>query len=282
MFETKAARRQIKTSDGVTLSYLEAGTGKPFVMVHGWSQTAAQWAHQINHFSKTHRVIAIDLRGHGASENATFGYRVYRMAKDVRDVMEGLDLTGAVMMGHSMGCSVLWGLYDLFGAERIERFVFVDESPSLSSNPVLNDETRAQTGAIFTPEATYGTALALAADADGAVTTGFVTGMFTPDCPKDIIAASIALNMQLPRDKAAELVIDHVGNDWRDVMSRITLPALCIGGKISLVPWSSVVWQAEQMPHGRSVIFEPDEGGAHFMFLQNPEKFNRIVAEFLG
>jgi len=137
MFETKATRRQIKTSDGVTLSYLEAGEGKPFVMVHGWSQTAAQWSHQINHFSKTHRVIAIDLRGHGASENAAFGYRVYRMSKDVRDVMDALDLKGAVMMGHSMGCSVLWGLYDLFGAERIERFVFVDESPSLSNNPVL-------------------------------------------------------------------------------------------------------------------------------------------------
>jgi len=86
----------------------------------------------------------------------------------------------------------------------------------------------------------------------------------------------------MPRDKAAELVIDHVGNDWRDVMARITVPALCIGGKISLVPWSSVVWQAEQMPNGRSVIFEAHEGGAHFMFMENPDKFNRIVAEFAG
>jgi pimeloyl-ACP methyl ester carboxylesterase len=106
--------------------------------------------------------------------------------------------------------------------------------------------------------------------------------MFTPDCPKDIIAASIALNMEMPRDKAAELVIDHVGNDWRDVFARIGVPALCIGGKISLVPWSSVVWQAEQMPHGRSVIFEANEGGSHFMFMENPDKFNRIVAEFVG
>jgi pimeloyl-ACP methyl ester carboxylesterase len=43
-----------------------------------------------------------------------------------------------------------------------------------------------------------------------------------------------------------------------------------------------VVWQAEQMPNGRSVIFEGDEGGSHFMFMENPEKFNRVVAEFLG
>lgn len=282
MFETKAQRKQIRTSDGVTLSYLEAGSGKPFVMVPGWSQTAQQWHHQINHFAKTHRVIALDMRGHGASENAAHGYRVYRLSKDLRDVMEALDLRDAVMMGHSMGCSVLWGLYDLYGPDRIDRIVFVDEPPSLSLNPTLTDETRPQAGAIFTPEATYGTATALAGDADGAVTTGFVTGMFTPDCPKDIIAASIALNMEMPRDKAAELVIDHVGNDWRDVMARIAVPALCIGGKISLVPWSSVEWQAAQMPRGRSVIFEADEGGAHFMFMENPAKFNRIVEEFLA
>jgi non-heme chloroperoxidase len=181
-----------------------------------------------------------------------------------------------------MGCSVLWALWDLYGADRIDRIVFVDEPPSLSDNPTLTDATRPQAGAIFTPEATYQTALALAADDSGAVTRGFVSGMFTPGCPPEILEGSIALNMQFPRPKAAELVVDHVGNDWRDVMARISVPALCIGGRISLVPWTSVVWQAEQMPQGQAEIFEADEGGAHFMFMENPAKFNARVAAFLG
>ncbi|MEZ5660903.1 MAG: alpha/beta hydrolase [Burkholderiaceae bacterium] len=238
-------------------------------MIPGWSQTALQWHHQIEHFSRTHRVLALDMRGHGESSTGLRVSRLYRLAKDVRDFIEGMDLDQVVLMGHSMGCSVLWALWDLYGADRISKIVFVDEPPSLSDNPTLNDQTRPQAGAIFSPQATFDTAIALAADADASVTTGFVTGMFTPGCPKDIVADSIALNLQFPRDKAAELVIDHVHNDWRDVMPRITVPALCIGGKVSLVPWTSVVWQAEQMPHGSVEIFEANEGGAHFMFMEN-------------
>ena len=282
MFDVNAEKKSFTTSDGVRLSYLEAGSGQPFVMIPGWSQTAEQWHHQINHFSKTHRVLALDMRGHGDSDKPDHGYRVYRLAKDVRDVIEGLDLKDVVLMGHSMGCSVIWALYDLYGADRIAKIVFVDEPPSLSDNPTLTDETRPQAGAIFTPEATFETAIALAGDASGEVTAGFVTGMFTPDCPTEIVEGSIALNLKFPRDKAAALVVDHVHNDWRDVMGRIAVPALCIGGRISLVPWASVVWQAERMPHGEVEIFEADEGGAHFMFMENPEKFNARVAAFLG
>ncbi|MEO1105169.1 MAG: alpha/beta hydrolase [Pseudomonadota bacterium] len=68
MFTTNAVRKSFTTSDGVTLSYLEAGEGQPFVMIPGWSQTALQWRAQIEAFSKTMRVIAVDMRGHGASD----------------------------------------------------------------------------------------------------------------------------------------------------------------------------------------------------------------------
>jgi len=281
MFDINATRKSFTTSDGVKLRYLEAGTGQPFVMIPGWSQTADQWHSQINHFSKSYRVLALDMRGHGESDKPAHGYRIYRLSKDVREFIEELDLTNAILMGHSMGCSVLWGLYDLYGADRVSKFVFVDEPPSLSNNATLTPDGLVQAGAIFTPEATFGTVVALAGDADGSVTTGFVTGMFTPECPKEIIEKSIALNFKFPRDKAAELVLDHIHNDWRDVMARITVPALCIGGKGSFVPWTSVVWQAEQMPKGEHDIFEASDGGSHFMFMENPSQFNARVERFL-
>jgi pimeloyl-ACP methyl ester carboxylesterase len=282
MFDIDAVRKTFTTSDGVKLSYLEAGKGQPFVMIPGWSQTADQWHHQINHFSKKYRVLALDMRGHGESEKPGHGYRIYRLSKDVKEFIEGLDLQNAILMGHSMGCSVLWGLYDLYGASRVSKFVFVDEPAYLSNNPTLSPEGLVQAGAIFTPEAAFSTAVALAADADGSVTTGFVSGMFTPECPKDIVQKSIALNFKFPRDKAAQLVIDHVHNDWRDVMARITVPALCIGGRASFVPWTCVVWQAEQIPNGQHEIFEANEGGSHFMFMENPQKFNARVEQFLN
>jgi pimeloyl-ACP methyl ester carboxylesterase len=68
----------------------------------------------------------------------------------------------------------------------------------------------------------------------------------------------------------------------RDVIPRIALPTLVVGGRVSLVPWKSVAWTATQIPGARLEIFEEEEGGQHFMFVENPEKFNRLLVEFIG
>jgi len=55
-----------------------------------------------------------------------------------------------------------------------------------------------------------------------------------------------------------------------------------IGGRVSAVSWMSVEWTARQIKCARLEIFEEGEGGNHFMFIENPEKFNRIVKQFVG
>jgi pimeloyl-ACP methyl ester carboxylesterase len=56
---------QVALSDGVRLSYLEAGSGKPLVMVPGWSRTAIEFKHQLAGLSGRTRVITYDPRGQG-------------------------------------------------------------------------------------------------------------------------------------------------------------------------------------------------------------------------
>jgi pimeloyl-ACP methyl ester carboxylesterase len=51
---------------------------------------------------------------------------------------------------------------------------------------------------------------------------------------------------------------------------------------VSLVPWKGVAWSASATPGARLEIFEKAEGGQHFMFVENPAKFNRILADFMG
>ncbi|MBI4784575.1 MAG: alpha/beta hydrolase [Oscillatoriophycideae cyanobacterium NC_groundwater_1537_Pr4_S-0.65um_50_18] len=80
-------RKIFRTSDGAALSYISAGQGKSIVMLHGWSQSAEQFKYQIPAFAKHYQVIAIDLRGHGESEKVPFGYRISRLAQDVREVI---------------------------------------------------------------------------------------------------------------------------------------------------------------------------------------------------
>jgi len=276
------ARHTVTVSDGVKLSYIEAGAGRPLVLVPGWSQTAAQFRHQIEGLSSTYRVIALDMRGHGESDKPAHGYRIQRLAKDVRDVLEALDLRDVAILGHSMGCSVLWCYFDLWGADRIGRFVFCDEPPMLTSNPAWSAQEAENAGAIFSPEAVTQTANALAGPDGVATSRGFVGGMVTSAMPARTLEWMIEENLKLPRAHAASLIYNHCHQDWRDVFARIDLPTLFIGGRVSLVPWKSVAWAASQVSGARLEIFEEAEGGQHFMFEENPAKFNRILAEFIG
>ncbi len=106
--------------------------------------------------------------------------------------------------------------------------------------------------------------------------------MFTPAYSKDEVAWVIKQNLKLPREYAARLLYDHATRDWRRIIPRINIPTLVVGGKTSLVPWKSQVWIANQIRGSRLEIFEENEGGNHFMFMENSQKFNRIVRDFMG
>ena len=274
--------RSITTADGVRLNVLEAGRGKPLVLIPGWSQTAAQFRRQLEGLSDRYRVIAIDMRGHGDSDKPAHGYRIQRLAQDVRQALVAMDLQDVTILGHSMGCSVLWCYFDLFGAERVSKFVFCDEPPMLTADPTWTAQQAEDAGAIFTPEAVTQTMNALAGPDGVATTTGFVGGMVTSKMPPETLQWMIAENLKLPRAHAATLLYNHCHQDWRDVFARIDVPSLFIGGRVSLVPWKSVAWAASQVKGARLEIFEEAEGGQHFMFEENPAKFNRILAEFIG
>ncbi|WP_299432965.1 alpha/beta hydrolase [uncultured Meiothermus sp.] len=282
MTENTGKSGHIATSDGVRLHYLEAGSGKTLVMIPGWSQTAAQFKHQIAGLQDRYRLIALDMRGHGESDKPAYGYRIARLAKDLHDVLVALDLREVALLGHSMGCSVIWSYWDLFGAERLARLILVDQMPFITANPAWSQAELEASGAVFTAEALYGMCNALAGP-DGLETTrSFVGGMVSSAMSSEEKAWMIERNLRLPRIHAATLLYNHATQDWRDLIPRITLPTLIVGGRGSLVPWKSQVWIHEHIPGSRLEIFEEHEGGKHFMFVEGAEKFNRILAEFLG
>ena len=134
-----SAKGQIKhftTGDGVRLNYSETGSGKPLVLIHGWSQCAEEFKHQVAGLSDRYRVIAYDQRGHGESEKPGFGYKIHRLSKDLHEMLVSLDLRDVNVLGHSMGCSVIWGYWELFGADRLASLILVDEPPYFTANPV--------------------------------------------------------------------------------------------------------------------------------------------------
>lgn len=269
------------TSDGVKLHYLEAGSGKPLVMIPGWSQTAAQFRQQLEGLSDRYRVIALDMRGHGESAKPAHGYRIHRLSKDVHEFLTAHSLGGVTLAGHSMGCSVIWGYWELFGGERLSGLVLIDQMPMITTNPAWSDQEKIDAGALLDKDSLYGVTNALAG-ADGIKTTeGFIGGMFTKQYPRAQVDWVIQQNLKFPRVYAARLLYDHATNDWRDVIPRIDVPTLIVGGKASLVGWRSQEWMGTQIKGSRVVIFEEADGGNHFMFMENPSRFNQLVRDFI-
>ncbi len=90
---------------GLRFYYEDAGQGPVLVFLHGLGGSSADWESQIEEFRRDHRVIAPDLRGFGLSERCG-PYTVMRFAADVWALLDELDVTGFVLIGHSMGGAV--------------------------------------------------------------------------------------------------------------------------------------------------------------------------------
>ena len=280
---TPTITQKAVTVDGnVKLNYLEAGSGKTIVLVPGWSQTAEQFKFQLEGLAATYRVIAFDMRGHGDSDKPSRGYRIQRLAQDLYEAMATLDLTDVTILGHSMGCSVLWCYIDMYGPARIAKFVFCDQASFLTTNPTWSAQQVADYGPIFTPDSVTSTAAALTGPNGDAVTVGFLQSMVTASMPADQFQWIVDLNLKMPRLAAAQLLYNHCHQDWREQLPRIALPTLFIGGKASLVPYSCIAWNASQVAGSELQIFDSNEKGSHFMFIENPTKFNDLLSSFIA
>ncbi len=275
----------VMTDDGTDLHFIAKGTGKPLIMIPGWSQTAAMYKHQIDALSDNYRCIAIDMRGHGDSEKVAHGYRMQRLAADLRAFIYYEDLADVTLMGHSMGCSVIWSYWDMFSGDRVAKVILIDQAPTVTSQPGWSDAQKAEAGAIFDPPTLYGIAAGLRGP-DGVKTTeGFFAPegiFFTKAFPQDQRNWALQQNLKFPRKHAAELLLNHCTQDWRDVIPRINKPTLVVTGKASFFPLKSQEWIANQIKGAKLEVFAAEEGGSHFMFLENPDKFNKVARDFLG
>lgn len=273
----------VRLSSGVRIHYIEQGTGKPLVLVPGWSQTAEMYEDQLNGLSDRYRVIAVDMRGHGDSDKAPGGYRIARLALDLRKLIVTLDLNDVVLGGHSMGCSVVWSYWDQFGGDRLSKLVLIDQAPTVVTIPGWTDEQRQEAGSFLTPAGLYDLAGSIGGAGGEAATDGFVqNAFFTKAYPREKLGWVLQQNLKFPRPFAARLLVDHCTQDWRDAIRTIDIPAIVFGGEASFFHPNSQRWIAAQIPHSQVHIFRADEGGSHFMFMENPAKFNALVKAFVG
>lgn len=94
-------------SNGIRIHVEERGQGDlPLVFLHYWGGSLRTWRHVVDALSPTHRTVALDQRGWGQSDAPLSGYTLAELAADAEGVIEALNLTRYVLVGHSMGGKV--------------------------------------------------------------------------------------------------------------------------------------------------------------------------------
>ena len=275
-------QKNLTTSDGAVLTYMDEGQGAALVMLPGWSQSAAMFRHQIEHFSSTHRVLAVDFRGHGKSPDATRGFRIFRFAADIMELMKHEKIEKATLLGWSMGASVIWAMIDIFGTGFVEKLIFVDEPATVVRQAGMSDEDAVNAGALFDAATMVAIAEQIKGREGAAARGAFLDGMITKNIPADLKAWLLQENLRVNAVHVANLFVDHCSIDWSDVFSRIDRPTLILGGRVSHVNFRSQEWIHGQIKGSRFVIFEEAEGGAHFAFIEAPARFNEVLSDFLA
>jgi pimeloyl-ACP methyl ester carboxylesterase len=112
-------------SDGVELSVLDEGEGPAVLLLHGFPDSARLWRHQLPTLTDAgFRVVAPDLRGFGASDKPAdvSEYRIGRSVADMVAVLDALEIERAHVVGHDFGAGLAWALAQL-APDRVDRLV---------------------------------------------------------------------------------------------------------------------------------------------------------------
>lgn len=256
-----AAEGQVPSADGTLIHYVVRGSGSPtLVFVHGWSCDAGYWLAQMDAFAPAHRIVAVDLAGHGDSGARSGEYTMEAFGQDVAAVLARLDITDAVLIGHSMGGAVIVEAA-LTAPERVRGLIGIDNFQKVSFG--LTDAQIA------------GFVAALEGDFRGTVVP-WVTGMFPAD-------ADSALAGRVARDMASAppaVAISAMRNllTWGTVraperLPLLEVPLMCINSDRQPTDEAGLRTAVPRY----QVRYVPGRG--HFPMQEDPGEFNRLLAE---
>ena len=254
----------VPSSDNVSISYRVQGEGKPaLVFVHGWSCDKSYWRFQVPYFAKRHRVVTIDLAGHGRSGLDREAWTMEAFGADVAAVVKKLDLNQVVLVGHSMGADVVVEAVQQI-TERVTGLVAVDAFHSLKTR--LSPQQIEQFIAPFR--------------ADFAGTTDrFVRRLFAPTSDPALVQETATDMSQAPREVA--LASMEALHKWRseqlvEAVGKVTVPIVAINSDTRP---SDVQSFESAFSSFKFVIMS---GVGHFPMLEDPQTFNDRLAETIN
>jgi pimeloyl-ACP methyl ester carboxylesterase len=266
---------------GHRVNFNIAGQGPPIVLIHGVAGRAAQWDETMLLLAERHTVIAPDLLGHGESAKPRGDYSLGAFASGIRDLLVGLDIERATVVGHSLGGGIAMQFAYQF-PERCERLVLVSSGGlGKDVNPVLRAATLPGSEIVL-PLLAHARVLETASLVPRAFAKiGFRAG---PDMT-EIARGYQSLSNAEARNAfihTIRAVIDPTGQRV-DASDRLYLaskmPTLIVWGQRDrIIPFEHAYSAHEGMPGSRLEFFE-DSG--HFPQLDRTVEFSRVLGSFM-
>ena len=256
--------------NGADLYYEAHGEGQPIVFLHGMATGLRYFEPQLTGLSDAYRTVAFDFRGHGRSEKTDVGHTLAQHARDLRTVLDRLDLDDAVVVGWSMGAVVSWEYVDRFGTDRIRALVDVDMEPS----PLQREDYDYGT---YTVEG-LGETLAAIQTEPMALIDHNIERLFADPPSRELRTTLFDEHSRCPPPIQGAMLLELL-RDYRDVLPDIDVPMLvCVGMDETWRSAASVEHTAELVPDARIERFE--ESG-HCPTVEEPDRFNRVLHEFV-
>ncbi|MBS5386797.1 MAG: alpha/beta hydrolase [Clostridiales bacterium] len=265
-----------ETSDGTILYYEDYGEGKPILLLHGFCCSSQVFKRNIAGLSQDNRLVLLDLRGHGSSSKTLKDITISRMAKDVKELIEYLHLCDVTLLGWSMGGQVAlmyWRKYAGYGYVRrmgildSTLYPFSEEEWNQHGNRNYNMD-KANDRLIHMLEDHEADAYAMV---EGMVVEG------TRQEDKEWIQKEI---MKTPPYIAYSIYTDFLGRDFTEYIPAVMIPILFIGSTSPAVKGELAMdYYVSKCRTSYELVKIGNSG--HFFFYFQPERFNKIVLDFI-
>ena len=266
------------TRDGTRIFYKDWGHGQPMLFAHGWPLSSDAWDQQMLFFGQQgFRVIAHDRRGNGRSDQTWDGNTMDRYADDLSELIEALDLSDLVLVGHSTGGGEISRYIGRHGTDRVAKVVLVGAVPPLM---------------LQTPENPDGTPLSVFDGIREGTATNRSQFYYDLTIPfygfnRDGVETNEGLRENFRRiglqggiKSQYDTIHEFSEVDYTEDLSRIDRPTLIIhGDDDQIVPIRASAHRAAEIVPNATLKIYP--GGSHGLAETDADRFNADVLAFI-
>jgi pimeloyl-ACP methyl ester carboxylesterase len=253
------------SSDGNPISYEVYGAGEPtLVFVHGWSCDARYWHEQIPYFSKQHRMVILDLAGHGHSGSTRTRYTMKSFGEDVLAVTEAIGSRVVILIGHSMGGSVIAEAARLM-PDRVIGLIGVDTLENIEY-PMTPDE--------------FAVMIEPLEDNFSAGTRKFIEEMMLPSSDQALREWILADISAAPKSVALsairEMMSQYITGEAAKIFDEIKVPVIVVKSDMWPVDYAA---NRRHMASFEALVLKHAD---HFLMMNRPDEFNHLLDKAIG